>query len=376
MRDERLMRTATLRSWSNKTYYPLIMSICLPIPVIGRHELLLEMEITMYRRTFSSHHCLGNRPVTGQPFTVEVPRPGKYKVTVTLNSEKSLENVSIYTGPENLTFTGSIPPGIFKHITVVNVGDIAPDDQRRICQDRAFTITVKAETDCFTGLSVNEISCPTIYIAATTDRSNDLENKSCSCGSNLPPSEWIKMFSAYTGQRIAVSNRSRSGLTTESFRKEGHYAAVNEYSRPGDFYFFAFDPTGQSMEDWKSGGICRRQLTRYIIECRERLAYPVLFTPVARNCGEKICDHIGQLWEQCIDAYREIATVTMTPLIELHKISVMLCDAYVMAGYAAREIARVCGSCPEQGYRFLAKNMCVIKEEDAFGTSILPALQA
>ena len=323
----------------------------------------------MYRRNFLFRQYPDSCFTAGKPFTIEVPRPGKYKVTVTLKTETPLERVSIRTGSGNVAFMGSISAGVSRQTAIVNVGNSISHDRNRICQDRAITVTVTAKADCLNGLSVSEMSCPTIYIAGSTHDAIEpaFENtaETARTGQSLShiPEDtyirWEQMLTAYTDHKIAVSDHCRSGLTMESFRKEGHYAAINEYSRPGDFCFFQFDPTGQSIEDWKSGGNCRRQLARYIIECRDRLVYPVLFTPVACSNEKSSDDYGGQLWEQCLDAYREVSKMTATPVIELHKLSVTSYDAYVMAGSVAQEIARICKSYPERSYRFLAKCMSV-----------------
>lgn len=310
----------------------------------------------MYRRNFLFRQYPGSRFTAGKPFMIEVPRPGKYKVTVTLKTEAPLERVSIRAGSGNLSFMGSIPAGTFKHAAVVNVGNIIPDGWNRVCQNRTIAVTVTADADCLSSLSVSEISCPTIYIAGAAYGIGRPEEQ---LPSHTPNSyiRWEQLLAAYTGQRLAVSDHSHSGLTTESFRKEGRYAAINEYSRPGDFYFFQFDPSGQSIEDWSTGGNCRRQLARYIAECRERLAYPVLLTP-ADSHGRKGTDtYSRQLWEQYLDACREVSKLTGTPVIELHKLNIASCDAYATAELAAREIARICGKYPEKGYRFLAECM-------------------
>ena len=319
------------------------------------------MEIDMYRRNFLFRQYPGGCFTANEPFMAEVPRPGKYKITVTLKTDIPLEKVSVYAGSDNLAFMGSLPAGVLKHTAIVNVGSSIPDGWDRICQDRVIPVTVTAEADCLSSLSVSEIICPTIYIAGSTGEISHSEAQSPSHMSDTSHFKWGQMLTAYTDHKIAVSDHSRSGLTTESFRKEGHYAAINEYSRPGDFYFFQFDPTGQSIEDWTSGGNCRRQLARYIIECRERLAYPVLLTPAVRYSREKGNDYIGQLWKQCLEAYREISQLTATPVIELHKLDVTSCDAYVTAGLVAQEIARICETYTERGYRFLAKRIVTVQ---------------
>ncbi|MCM1539780.1 MAG: hypothetical protein NC121_00810 [Blautia sp.] len=248
-------------------------------------------------------------------------------------------------------FTGNIPAGVSKQSIAVNVGNNVSDDERRICQDRTITVTVTADADCLSGLSVREISCPVIYIAGSADTMSSFHlPEGCS-------DTWKQMLTTYIGHKAAISDYSRPGLTTESFRKEGQCAAIYEYSRPGDFCLFQFDPSGQPVEDWASGGICRRQLARYIMECRERFMYPVLLTPVYCHKGRNMDDFTGQLWKQCLEAYREVGKLTATPVIELHKLCVTTHDEYVTAESVAKEIALTCGAHPGRGYRFLAKCM-------------------
>lgn len=342
----------------------------------------------MYRHNFLFHRYPGSCYTAGRPFTIEVPRPGKYKLTMVLTAERPLERVSVRTGSGSLIFTGSVPAGVFRHVTVVHVGNSVPEGCNRVCQNREITVTVTAETDCLSSLSVSEISCPTIYIAGSADRITAADSGAVSepgngittaadsriatgsiPGAGQPtarssfhtekssPARWEQMLAAYTDQRIAVSDCSHSGVTMESFRKAGYYAAIHEYGRPGDFYFFQFAPGGQTAEDWAPGGSCRRQLARYVIECRERLAYPVLLTPAAHPDRDDTDDCSRQLWNQCLDAYREVSDLTDTPVIEFHRLCDASYDAYATAGSVAREIARICGSYPEKRYRFLAKCM-------------------
>ena len=82
---------------------------------------------------------------------------------------------------------------------------------------------------------------PAVYLAGdstVTDQPGDYPYYpgTCYCG-------WGQMLPAYLDARLSVSNHSHSGLTTDTFRKEGHYAVIEQYSRPGDYVFYQFGHT-------------------------------------------------------------------------------------------------------------------------------------
>ena len=198
------------------------------------------------------------------------------------------------------------------------------------------------------------------------------------------------MLSAYLNDKIAVSNHSHSGLTTDSFRKEGHYAVIEQFRKPRDFYFFQFGHNDQKLEELKAKGGYKSNLTRYISECRNKGAYPVLITPIARNTWKGNDGSYNDLLAEYAEVCLEIGKVTEVPVIDLHRLSMEFIKekgleaskpyffpndythsndygAYKMAGFVAKEIVRVCEKYPEPGYRFLAK--CVT---EGFGEWRLP----
>nr|WP_304954957.1 hypothetical protein [uncultured Acetatifactor sp.] len=65
-------------------------------------------------------------------------------------------------------------------------------------------------------------------------------------------SGWGQMISAYLNQRIAVSNHAHSGLTTASFREEGHYGILEQYIRPGDYMLIQFAHNDQKLDELKA----------------------------------------------------------------------------------------------------------------------------
>lgn len=322
-------------------------------------------------------------------FKVDVPRQGNYRVTVTIRAGEAMEDVLIFTGRRRLGFRGSIPAGCeLKYTMTANVCDIVPRGQTRIYTDKTLDITVVAGRPRLTALAVTEIMCPTIYIAGDSTVTDQSADYPYAPGTSY--SGWGQMIPAYFNDKIAVSNHSHSGLTTDSFRKEGHYAVIDQYSKPRDFFFFQFGHNDQKLEELKARGGYQSNLTRYISECREKGAHPVLVTPIARNTWKGNDGTYNDLLEEYAEACMEIGRVTGTPVLDLHGLSMAFIrekgleaskpyffpndythnndyGAYLMAGFVAGEIVRVCAGHQEPGYRFLAS--CVT---EGFGYWELP----
>lgn len=310
-------------------------------------------------------------------FKMNVPRQGNYKVTITIRTDEDLKDVLIFTGRRRLGYRGDIPAGtVFKHSMMVNVCDIVPRGRECIYSDKTVDITVVGDRPRISGVSVVETSCPTIYIAGDSTVTDQSADYPYAPGTSY--SGWGQMITAYFNDGIAVSNHSHSGLTTESFRKEGHYAVIDQYSKPRDFLFYQFGHNDQKLEDLKARGGYQTNLVRYISECREKASYPVLVTPVARNSWKGNGGGYNDLLEEYAAACHEIGEVTQTPVLDLHRISRDFVlekglegvksyfypndfthnndyGAYKMAGFVADEIRRICGKHTNPGYRYLAR---------------------
>lgn len=309
-------------------------------------------------------------------FKLEVPRQGNYLVTIVIRAEKKMEDVQIFTGRRRLAYKGTIEDGKeFWLETVVNVCDIVPRGQERTYADTTLDITVVAEKPRLTRISVVETECPTIYIAGDSTVTDQSAEYPYAPGTSY--SGWGQMLTAYLDQNVAVSNHAHSGLTTESFRKEGHYAIISQYSKHQDYYFLQFGHNDQKLKELKANGGYRTNMLGYINECRSRGAYPVLVTPLARNSW-KGDGAYNDLLEEYAEAVKEIGRVTETPVLDLHGLSKKFITdkgleaskaylfpndfthsndygAYKMAGFLAQEIKRVCGQHISPSYRFLAK---------------------
>ena len=172
-------------------------------------------------------------PMSGSPrripliFKVDVPRQGNYRITLTIRSEEEMGEILIFTGRRRLAFHGT-------------VGAVLADRPR------------------IGALTVEEVNGPTVYLAGdstVTDQPGDYPYYpgTCYCG-------WGQMLPAYFDTRVAVSNHSHSGLTTDSFRKEGHYAVISQYSKPGDYVFFQFGHNDQKLPGLQAKGGYRANL--------------------------------------------------------------------------------------------------------------------
>lgn len=345
-------------------------------------------------------------------FKLDVPCQGNYKVIVEIRSEQPMRDVLIFTGRRHLGYRGDVPGegssngfgpegGLhaqgteygqedgadigkgFSCTMMANVCDIVPRGHRSVYEDRTLDITVVADRPVITSVVVEEAECPTVFIAGDSTVTDQSADYPYAPGSSY--SGWGQMISAYLEGNIAVSNHAHSGLTTQSFREEGHYGIVERYIRPGDYYFCQFGHNDQKLESLKAEEGYRRNLIRYIRECRERRAFPVLVTPLARNTWKGSDGSYNDLLEEYAAVCVSIGHQEDVPVLDLHKRSMdfireMGLEAskacffpgdythsndyggYFMAGLVAQEIREVCGRRKEAKYRFLAD--CVT---DGFG---------
>lgn len=309
-------------------------------------------------------------------FKMDVPRQGNYKVTVTIRAGEAVKELLIFAGRRRLAYRGRISAGkTLRQTIIVNVCDIVPRGRKRIYTDRTLDITVVSDKPRLTSVTVTEVLCPTIYIAGDSTLTDQSADYPYAPGTSY--SGWGQMITAYFKEGIAVSNHSHSGLTTDSFRSEGHYAVIEQYSKPRDFFFFQFGHNDQKLEDLNARGGYKTNLVRYISECRENGTYPILVTPVARNSWKGNDGSYNDLLEDYAAACLEVGELTNTPVLDLHRISRDFImekglegvksyfypddfthnndyGAYKMAGFVAQEILRVCKNHDNPGYRYLA----------------------
>ena len=254
-------------------------------------------------------------------FKLKLPSQGNYHVSVTVScGEEGCENLVIFTGRRHLAVRGvSVKPHeSFTADLTVNVCDIIPRGKEEAYKDTTLDITLIGKHAALSCLTVTEANVPVIYIAGdstATDQSGCYPYDPGCCYSG-----WGQMLSAYLKPGIAVSNHAHSGLTTESFRREGHYDIVRRFIRPGDYYLMQFAHNDQKLPELDAAGGYRARLIAYIEELRAMQAIPVLVTPLARNTWKSDGSYNDLLEAYAAECIR-IGEEYQLPVIDLHAFS-------------------------------------------------------
>lgn len=281
-------------------------------------------DITLIRQ--DQHGCYVEWEGDGQiPLTYMLPvaSEGNYKVQLCLYAEREIENAMIFLGRRRLAWRGRLKEGEqWTGSFVTNICPIIPRTYTELMKDLTLDVTIIG-----TGLHLTEITAEafagrTLYIAGdstVTDQSADYPYLpgSSYCG-------WGQMLSAYLPSEMTVSNHAHSGLTTESFRSEGHYQILLDRIKKDDFCLFQFGHNDQKLMHLMAEEGYRRNLLRYIAEIRDRGAIPILVTPLARNSWKGNDGSYNDLLKPYAQACIRIGQEQRVPVIELHQRSMEL----------------------------------------------------
>ncbi|MCR5278346.1 MAG: rhamnogalacturonan acetylesterase [Lachnospiraceae bacterium] len=291
-------------------------------------------------------------------FKCDVPRQGNYHVEIEAENDGSpaiifMERRRLYL---NEAFSGRR-----RFSFSVNVCDIIPEGKQQVFTDKDLDISWIGSGLKVREIEVKECNCPTIFIAGDSTVTDQPANYPYSPGTSY--SGWGQMLSAYLNDTVVVSNHAHSGLTTESFRKEGHYSIIESYIKPGDYFFMQFGHNDQKLEHLRENSGYRENIVRYIQEIRAKGAFPVIVTSLSRNTWFKE----GESYNDLLKAYslecEKIGAEMDVPVLDLHGYSMELIiknglneskkyyypgdyshtndyGAYIMAGFVASEMKR------------------------------------
>jgi lysophospholipase L1-like esterase len=143
---------------------------------------------------------------------------------------------------------------------------------------------------------------------------------------------WGQMLPAFLDGVYGVSNHSHSGLTTESFRTEGHYNILMEQIKSGDICLFQFGHNDQKLDHLKASEGYRVNLIQYIKEVREKGAIAILVTPLARNSWAEDGSVYHDLLKEYAEEVISLGRTMSVPVVDLHGKSMELIKEYGLEG--------------------------------------------
>jgi lysophospholipase L1-like esterase len=290
----------------------------------------------------------------------------RVSVTLDVDGEPSPLPVAVFSGRRSLAWLQHVKPGeTIVAQFVANTEDFIPRNHTEEVKGGLLAITLVSPHVRLRRITIEPGIYPTVAIAGdstVTDQPADYPYLPATSYSG-----WGQMLQFFLGSRIAVSNHSHSGLTTESFRSEGHHRIFMRYLQPGDLALLQFGHNDQKLDHLKASGGYRQRLLEYIEELLERGVQPVLITPLGRNSWTADGEYNDLLSEYAEEVIR-IGAERNVPVIDLHGYSVDLikklgreqakayffpkdfthtndCGAFLMAAFIAGRLGRMNDLC-------------------------------
>lgn len=143
---------------------------------------------------------------------------------------------------------------------------------------------------------------PTVfYIGDSTVARNNIHS--------YPQTGMSQALALYLKESVVIASHAKNGRSTKSFLDEGRFTPVREAMRPGDFLFVQFghnDEKDDSARHTDPDTTFSDNLRLFVIAAREKGAYPVLITPIAR----RLFDSDGNFRPDSHGAYPEAVRKT------------------------------------------------------------------
>jgi lysophospholipase L1-like esterase len=267
-------------------------------------------------------------------FRADVQEPGNYIVLLVARSTvKRGDKLLIFGSNRQLLVLDDTSTGqLTGYGAALHLCDIIPRGKETPFSSRGIEITLVGEGSGFMELQIlrGDPQTPVIYLAGDSTVTNQSADYPYAPGTSY--GSWGQMLTPFLSDALFISNHAHSGLTTESFRSEGHYDILYQDAKPGDYVFFQFGHNDQKLPHLTARGGYRNNLLTYISECRSKGLHPVLVTPLARNSWKGSEGSYNDLLAEYSDACLEIGKETHVPVLDLHKLSMDLIQELGLEG--------------------------------------------
>jgi pectinesterase len=101
-----------------------------------------------------------------------------------------------------------------------------------------------------------------------------------------PETGWGMEFGQFFDKSVTIDNRALNGRSTKSFIDENHWKPVVDNIQKGDYVFIEFGHNDEKIDKPLVGTSIaefKANLTKFVLETREKKGIPVLLTPVTRR---------------------------------------------------------------------------------------------
>lgn len=249
---------------------------------------------------------------------------GIYRVRIRLEALEDVERLYLFTGRKQLREIFSLNQGqCVERVYDLSVMEIIPrfyEESYQIehlfftfCTKHPGAVKVEAEWEKPKDKVTRIFLCGD---STVTDHASELPYHPGACYA-----AWGQTLAAFLEGDFAVENQAHCGLTTETFRQEGHFEIVRRYISEGDICLFQFGHNDQKLPHLLADKEYPENLRRFVREIREMGACPVLVTPLGRNIWDGNGEYVDLLRDHAW-AVVQVAEETKVPWIDLHGFSV------------------------------------------------------
>jgi lysophospholipase L1-like esterase len=146
---------------------------------------------------------------------------------------------------------------------------------------------------------------------------------------NEPWCGWGQMIPRFFRQGVAFANYAESGEAANTFIAAGRLEKLLTQAKADDYIFVEFGHNDQKQKGEGKGAWLSytQSLRTFIAEARKRGMHPVLLTPMHRRTFDKNGAIVNSHGDYP-DAVRKLAADENVPLIDLHKMSKTLYEAW------------------------------------------------
>ena len=263
-------------------------------------------------------------------YTEKVPF-GIYQISLCFTAETDIDELYLFTGRKQLREICSLKKGErFHAVYYQSAAEIIPRYHDNVfpVEHLFFTIcTARPEAiqlgECMAKLVKDSYSSSDedifrIFLcgdSTVTEHSSELPYHPGACYA-----AWGQALPAFLTGKAAIENQAHCGLTTEDFRKEGHWEIVLRHIQKGDICLFQFGHNDQKLPHLWPNGEYPKNLIRFICEVKEKGGYPVLVTPLGRNIWNS--REYLDLLEEHSSCIQTVGRDFHVPVIDLHRYSV------------------------------------------------------